>query len=405
MTAESYIKTQDHLTVSFNDGETVTVYPSNPNYQKIIDALNVRDYELARRFAIPVAAVKDKIRRVNKRGVGTVKLTAGVVYYNDQPIHSTLTDRIVAMANEGFDIEPMCMFLANLKANPSFRAVNELYGFLEKGNLPITEDGYFLAYKRVRGDYTDIHTGKFDNSIGTVVEMVRNEVNEDPNQTCSAGLHFCSRDYLPNFGTGAGSRTVILKINPADVVAIPTDYNNTKGRTCRYEVIGELEHSKEAPLEGTFHPSENYQAPADEDVSDDEDWDDEDEDFEFDEDFSEVGTLDPNVLPPVDGADMILHDTLHGIVDDVSKEPLKPMTEGIEALLPNTETVVRSFVDIKAAAKWACTPPSSIRRVLNGDRKTTAGYGWREAIVETDGLNDLREHGTLKNGRPHGTNE
>lgn len=32
---------------------------------------------------------------------------------------------------------------------------------------------------------------------------------------------------------------MILKINPADVVAIPADYNNTKGRTCRYEVIGE----------------------------------------------------------------------------------------------------------------------------------------------------------------------
>jgi hypothetical protein len=32
---------------------------------------------------------------------------------------------------------------------------------------------------------------------------------------------------------------MILKINPRDVVAIPADYNNTKGRCCRYEVIGE----------------------------------------------------------------------------------------------------------------------------------------------------------------------
>ena len=29
---------------------------------------------------------------------------------------------------------------------------------------------------------------------------------------------------------------MIVKINPADVVAIPTDYNNTKGRCCKYVV-------------------------------------------------------------------------------------------------------------------------------------------------------------------------
>jgi hypothetical protein len=32
---------------------------------------------------------------------------------------------------------------------------------------------------------------------------------------------------------------MIVKINPADVVAIPTDYNNQKGRCCRYEVVDE----------------------------------------------------------------------------------------------------------------------------------------------------------------------
>jgi len=67
--------------------------------------------------------------------------------------------------------------------------------------------------------------------------MTRNEVNDDKNQTCSAGLHFCSQDYLNHFG---GSRIMILKINPRDVVSIPTDYKNSKGRCCRYEVIGEL---------------------------------------------------------------------------------------------------------------------------------------------------------------------
>jgi len=131
----------------------------------------------------------------------------------------------------------MVQFMENLYQNPSKRAVTELYGFLEKGNLPITPDGHFLAYKKVRADYTDVHSGKFNNSVGQVVEMERHDVDDNKDNTCSTGLHFCAMSYLSCFG---GERTVIVKINPADVVSIPSDYNDAKGRACRYEVIGEL---------------------------------------------------------------------------------------------------------------------------------------------------------------------
>jgi hypothetical protein len=68
--------------------------------------------------------------------------------------------------------------------------------------------------------------------------MERFDVDDNKDNTCSTGLHFCSQSYLSCFG---GERTVIVKINPADVVSIPSDYNDAKGRACRYEVIGELE--------------------------------------------------------------------------------------------------------------------------------------------------------------------
>jgi hypothetical protein len=143
------------------------------------------------------------------------------------------------MLQDGFPVEPLVAFMENLMTNPSKRAVDELYGFLEKNSLPITPDGHFLAYKKVRQNYFDCHTGKMDNSVGKVVEMERNEVDDNKDQTCSAGLHFCSQEYLPHFG-GGDSRVVIVKINPRDVVSIPVDYNNAKGRACRYEVIGEV---------------------------------------------------------------------------------------------------------------------------------------------------------------------
>jgi len=145
------------------------------------------------------------------------------------------------MLNQDFPIEPMVKFMENLMENPSRTSVEELYGFLEVGGLPITSDGCFLAYKKVRADYTDCHTGKISNAVGEKPEMERNEVDDNRNKTCSEGLHFCSKGYLSHFG---GERTMIVKINPRDVVSIPSDYNDTKGRACTYEVVDEIDKDK-----------------------------------------------------------------------------------------------------------------------------------------------------------------
>lgn len=174
-------------------------------------------------------------------GAGNIAVQGDTLFWKGVEMHNSLSRRIVQMYQEGFSVEPMVKFMENLMQNPSRRAVEELYGFLEKGELPITPDGHFLAYKKVRADYTDCHSGKMDNSVGKVVEMERNMVDDDKDRTCSAGLHFCSLDYLQHFG---GDRLMIVKINPRDVVSIPSDYYNTKGRTCRYEVVDEVDKAE-----------------------------------------------------------------------------------------------------------------------------------------------------------------
>jgi hypothetical protein len=98
-----------------------------------------------------------------------------------------------------------------------------------------------------------------NNSVGQVVEMERNTVDDDKDRTCSSGLHFCSQSYLAHFG---GERTVIVKINPRDVVSIPSDYNDAKGRACRYEVIGEL----------GVNPEEAFTAPVQENANTGSEW-------------------------------------------------------------------------------------------------------------------------------------
>ena len=197
---------------------------------------------------VKAQATEDEILAVINRAVAAVqKATAitpniaiqnGVVTFKGQALDNSITTRMLTMLDEGFDLVPMAIFLENLMSNPSYRAVTELYSFLEKGGMPITPDGHFMAYKAVRANYMDIHSGTFDNSIGKVCEMPRNAVDDDKNRTCSAGLHFCSFEYLPHFAHANG-HVVLVKINPRDVVSIPADYNDTKGRCARYEVVGE----------------------------------------------------------------------------------------------------------------------------------------------------------------------
>ena len=277
MHANSYIKAEDHITVVFDNGETSTVYASQPNFQTVVEAIKVSDWDAAYEATRPAVAFAKKYED------GRVSVDAGVVTLDGSEMHGTLVDRMVDMHQEGFDVEPLARFLANLNQNPDFRAVNELYGFLEASSLSITKDGHFVAYKMVSDDYKDTYTGKMDNSVGMTVSMARNKVNNDKERTCSEGLHFCGRGYL---GQYPGNRTLVLKIDPADVVSIPVDYNNHKGRCCKYTVIGELTSGNEEILEGGLYQGEGL-------------------DDQFDADFGFSDENEPDVLVDDDPFDWV----------------------------------------------------------------------------------------------------
>lgn len=233
-----------------------TISKTHITYPKVLEAIKAGDWDTVKDIIEPKKVVLNY-------GQGNVSIQGDKLFWKGTEMHNALSTRMIQMLQDGFPIEPLVLFMENLMNNPSKRAVTELYGFLEKNDLPITPDGYFLAYKKVRKDFLDIHSGTMSNAPGTVVEMERNQVDDDQNRTCSTGLHFCSQEYLAHFGDST-SRTVILKINPADVVSIPTDYNNSKGRACRYEVIGELgvdpDQAFQEPVQETAYTRDQVEA-------------------------------------------------------------------------------------------------------------------------------------------------
>lgn len=163
-------------------------------------------------------------------------------------VDNSLTTRVIDMVRAGdTGVNTLLNFLEKLMENPSRRAVNELYGFLQANDIEIAEDGDFYAWKKVRDDYFDIHSGTIDNSPGTNPRVARNMVDEDSNRTCSYGLHVCSKSYLPHFGSCANDRILKVKVDPKDVVAVPADYNNAKMRTAGYVVVEDVTDSRVVP--------------------------------------------------------------------------------------------------------------------------------------------------------------
>lgn len=261
-----YIMQGNNITVVV-DSKPHTIAKSHPTFDRVVEAIKAGDWVMVRNVIEPKKVV------INY-GKGHVSVQGETLYWKGEVLHGALATRMITMLQEGFPIEPMVNFMENLMQNPSKRSVTELYGFLEKNNLPITPDGHFLAYKKVRADYFDVHSGTMDNSVGKVVEMERNKVDDDKDRTCSTGLHFCSESYLKSFG---GERVVIVKINPRDVVSIPSDYNDSKGRACRYEVVGEVDTGATAsaftkPVQsnaaGNIHESDDWCDDEDEDEVD-----------------------------------------------------------------------------------------------------------------------------------------
>jgi len=173
----------------------------------------------------------------------------GSVLYQGEALPKALAEKVASCYEDGVPFEYVLRFFDRLDANPSKRAVEELQTFLEHKSMPITPDGCFLAYKGIlangysctAGSRTKVvegetnEAGQILNSVGEKIRVKRNYVDDNKDIGCSYGLHAGSLSYA----TGFGDRTVIVKIDPADVVSIPTDCGCQKLRTCAYEVVSD----------------------------------------------------------------------------------------------------------------------------------------------------------------------
>lgn len=186
---------------------------------------------------VELASIKDSIAEMKTKHLS---IRNNSVYYDNEVLPEVLNKKLLHLYESGLtsEIPVFERFVERIMLNSSRRAREELYSFLEACELPILEDGRFLAYKGVNNDYTDKHTGKISNKIGEKPAMPRRDVDDNQQNTCSYGFHVGSHRYADGFA-GIDGCLMFVAICPSTVVSIPVDENCEKCRVCEYEVIGE----------------------------------------------------------------------------------------------------------------------------------------------------------------------
>lgn len=122
-------------------------------------------------------------------------------------------------------------------------SVKDLLKFMERGDLPVADDGSILIYKVLKrtggptsSKFVDCHSGRVEQWAGAYVCMDPSLVDHNRRNECSNGLHVARRGYISTF---SGNVCVLAKLAPEDVIAVPS-YDANKMRVCGYHIILEL---------------------------------------------------------------------------------------------------------------------------------------------------------------------
>jgi len=229
--APSYLLSDNFVMVVFK-GEPYTVHKDDFRFTELIKIIKNQNWSKLEEALITRKALE-------KMTKGEITIKNGVLYYGDKVLEHTLTTKILKFKADGLPITPLIKFLEKLLSNPNQNSIEQLYNYLERYKLPITETGNFLAMKAVTSNFKDKYTGKIDNSIGATPSLPRASCNEDENVACGPSLHAGNIDYVKNYG-GGESEAILVEINPKDVVSCPKCSTYQKLRVCAYKVIGKL---------------------------------------------------------------------------------------------------------------------------------------------------------------------
>lgn len=240
----SWLITNNSVSVSF-EGRNKIILKEDSRFEEVVDCIRNQDW-------VKLEAALDKEKQVETYSNGRMRVVGGTVYITQDGAEFTVSHRlnttILFYVDQKLPLDSLVNFALKLKANTSYHSTSQLFDYLDHNRFTLTNDGNFIAYKRVDNDFLDFHTHTFDNSPGKIVSMSRNNVDDNPEAHCSNGLHLGSFDFCKNSYHAGQGQLVMAEVDPKDVVSVPNDHNFQKIRVCCYRVVEVIEEEYKEPI-------------------------------------------------------------------------------------------------------------------------------------------------------------
>lgn len=215
----------------FFDGKAHTVEKTT----YLAAALREKNWGEVKRLCSPARAIAGA-----GAASGLVAVTAaGVVTFKNRPLNNASAKRIVELMREGFPIESELRTLESLMRHDDPAVWEGFEDFIERWHVPRLETGQIVLVKGVRRTpnpnvfVSGHHTGgakPFTYEVGKIAELPWSEVDRNPANTCSKGLHACPLSQVRRY-YGDATRDAIIELHvwPEHFAALPTDYR-TEGK-------------------------------------------------------------------------------------------------------------------------------------------------------------------------------
>lgn len=196
----------------------------------------------------------------------SLSIRDGHIFFGDNRLEETLATHMMSLLDEENTPKDEKMwrsyvkFLDNLHQNANEDIRKQLFRWMEYENkagngFGITEDGCLVGYKGCGGTILEPmskftgfaivdgeeYNGHIPNRVGSVIQMPRSAVQNDPSVGCSVGLHVGTRDYAVKWAP----ILLLVKVNPRDVVSVPYECDSQKMRVCEYTVLKVTDASEE----------------------------------------------------------------------------------------------------------------------------------------------------------------
>lgn len=301
------IKIGSSLQIDFSDGKnfnTIDCSPEmwefiNQNYHDenaIKEYLNIKDNSSE-------LELKERVKNSN-----ILTLRGNSVYMlsvSELSIPEDFVEKILE-AEENEDVAELTKFKnfwTLVSLNPDSRVRNNLFWFIRKWDMQISESGFIIAYRNadlkkeskytsnetkkiiynyyyakkiehkdpknyvieidgkninleeayndvINDDgspiYTDHHSHTTEIKLGHPVRMPREACNANQEDSCSRGLHCGAKGWLKE--NYFGSYGLMVLVNPANVVAVPTIDEYGKMRTCEYYPVALIDFDEEGNI-------------------------------------------------------------------------------------------------------------------------------------------------------------